>query len=81
MPASPDFPAARLLAQVTLTQLGYAVALDTHCHFGAAAAACHVTQPTLSMQLRKLERALGFALFDRARTPVVPTEGGRLVVE
>lgn len=67
--------------QVTLTQLGYVVALDTHRHFGRAAAACHVTQPTLSMQLAKLERLLGFALFDRARTPVLPTEGGRLVVE
>ena len=67
--------------RVTLTQLGYAVAIDTHRHFGAAAAACHVTQPTLSMQLRRLEEALGFALFDRTHIPVVPTEAGRLVVE
>ncbi len=72
-PASPE--------RVTLTQLGYAVAIDTHRHFGAAAAACHVTQPTLSMQLRRLEDALGFALFDRTHAPVVPTEAGRLVVE
>ncbi len=67
--------------RVTLTQLGYAVAIETHRHFGAAAAACRVTQPTLSMQLRRLEEALGFTLFDRTHTPVVPTEAGRLVVE
>lgn len=65
------------LPGVTLTQLAYAVALEAHRHFGAAAAACGVTQPTLSMQLRKLERTLGTPLFDRARTPVVPTDAGR----
>ncbi len=70
-------PDPALLPGVTLTQLAYAVALDTHRHFGAAAAACGVTQPTLSMQLRKLERALGAPLFDRARAPVVPTDAGR----
>jgi LysR family hydrogen peroxide-inducible transcriptional activator len=74
-----DSPLARL-GSVTLTQLAYAVAVDTHRHFGAAAAACHVTQPTLSMQLRKLERALGVPLFDRSRTPVVPTTPGRTVL-
>jgi LysR family hydrogen peroxide-inducible transcriptional activator len=61
---------------VTLTQLAYAVAVDTHRHFERAAAACGVTQPTLSMQLRKLEGALGTALFDRRRVPVVPTTAG-----
>lgn len=74
-------PLLPVLGQITLTQLGYVVALDAHRHFGLAAAACHVTQPTLSMQLAKLERVLGFPLFDRTRTPVVPTEGGRLVAE
>lgn len=74
-------PLLPVSGQITLTQLGYVVALDTHRHFGLAAAACHVTQPTLSMQLAKLERLLGFALFDRTRTPVVATEGGRLVAE
>lgn len=66
---------------MTLTQLAYAVAVDTHGHFGRAAEACFVTQPALSMQIRKLERELGAVLFDRGRTPVVPTEVGRLVVE
>ena len=71
---------APALGSVTLTQLAYVLAIDTHRHFGRAAAACSVTQPTLSMQLRKLERALGATLFDRSRVPVVPTETGRRVV-
>lgn len=60
----------------SLTQLRYAVALDVHRHFDRAAHACNVTQPTLSMQLRKLEDGLGVVLFDRSRTPVVPTDVG-----
>ncbi|MDF1503767.1 hydrogen peroxide-inducible genes activator [Roseisolibacter sp. H3M3-2] len=67
------------LASLTLTQLAYVVAIDAHRHFGRAAAACHVTQPTLSMQLGKLERALGATLFDRTRAPVVPTPLGERV--
>lgn len=65
---------------ITLTQLAYAVALDTHRHFERAASACNVTQPTLSMQLQKLETALGATLFDRSRTPVIPTDIGRDVI-
>jgi LysR family hydrogen peroxide-inducible transcriptional activator len=73
-----DAPLAPIGA-LTLTQLAYVVAVDTHRHFGRAAAACHVTQPTLSMQLGKLERTLGATLFDRTRAPVVPTALGVLV--
>jgi LysR family hydrogen peroxide-inducible transcriptional activator len=69
------------LAHLTLTQLSYVVAVDTHGHFGRAAAACNVTQPTLSMQIGKLERALGVTLFDRTHAPVLPTSVGRLVVD
>lgn len=65
---------------MTLTQLAYLVAVDAHQHFGRAAESCNVTQPTLSMQLRKLERTLGVLLFDRSRVPVVPTEVGSLVI-
>lgn len=75
-----DASLARLGA-ATLTQLAYAVAVDTHGHFGHAAAACHVTQPTLSMQLRKLERGLGVVLFDRSRMPVVATDLGRILLD
>ena len=64
----------------SLTQLAYAVAVDTHRHFERAAAACNVTQPTLSTQLRKLEGALGVTLFDRSRSPVVPTDVGVLLL-
>jgi len=69
------------LADLTLTQLSYIVAVDSHGHFGRAAAACGVTQPTLSMQIGKLERRLGVTLFDRTRSPVLPTEVGRLVID
>ncbi|HEY5061939.1 MAG TPA: LysR substrate-binding domain-containing protein [Gemmatimonadaceae bacterium] len=65
---------------VTLTQLAYAVALDTHRHFERAASACNVTQPTLSMQIQKLESALGATLFDRSRAPVIPTDVGAGVI-
>ena len=67
-------------SQLTLTQLAYAVAVDTHRHFERAARACSVSQPTLSMQLHKLETALGELLFDRSRTPVVPTDIGRVLI-
>lgn len=66
---------------ITLTQLAYAVAIDTHRHFERAARACDVTQPTLSMQLQKLETTLGVTLFDRSRTPVVPTDIGVVLIE
>ena len=73
MPGSPHL-------QLTLTQLAYAVAVDAHRHFERAARACNVSQPTLSMQLHKLEAALGELLFDRSRTPVVPTDIGRVLI-
>ncbi len=66
---------------MTLAQLEYAVALDDHRHFSRAAGACGVTQPTLSAQIRKLERGLGIELFDRSRTPVEPTDLGREVLD
>jgi LysR family hydrogen peroxide-inducible transcriptional activator len=65
---------------ITLTQLAYVASLDTHRHFERAAAACNVTQPTLSMQIRKLETALGAELFDRTRSPVIPTDVGLEVI-
>ncbi len=65
---------------MTLVQLGYLLAVDTHRHFAAAAEHCFVTQPTLSMQLQKLEEELGVQLFDRSRVPVRPTEVGKEVI-
>lgn len=78
--ASPIIARASV-ADLSLTQLAYVVAVDTHGHFGRAAAACGVTQPTLSMQIGKLERALGVTLFDRRHSPVLVTDLGRLIVQ
>ena len=61
---------------MTLTQLEYIVALDSHRHFVLASEKCFITQPTLSMQIQKLEEELGVRIFDRTRQPVIPTEIG-----
>ena len=61
---------------MTFVQLEYLVAVDTHRHFAKAAAACFITQPTLSMQLLKLEQELGLKIFDRSKQPVVATSAG-----
>lgn len=66
---------------MTLVQLEYIVAVDTYRSFVAAAEKCFVTQPTLSMQIQKLEEALGVKIFDRSRQPVVPTEVGMKIIE
>lgn len=65
---------------MTFTQLEYVVAIDAYRHFAKAAAACYVTQPTLSMQLHKLEQELDIKIFDRSKQPVVPTAHGREVI-
>ena len=65
---------------MTLVQLRYVLAVAEHLHFAEAAAASHVSQPTLSMQLRKLEDELGVTLFDRSKQPVQPTEIGRRII-
>ena len=62
----------------TLRQLRYLTALAEAGHFGRAAAACHVTQPALSMQIKELEAELGLALVDRARGAVLTPEGEEL---
>ncbi len=63
---------------LTLTQIEYILAVDQYRHFGNAAAACRVTQPTLSQQIQKLEDELGLILFDRVQKPILPTPGGAL---
>jgi LysR family hydrogen peroxide-inducible transcriptional activator len=65
---------------MTLVQLEYIVALDTHRHFAIAAEKCFVTQPTLSMQIQKLEEELGVKIFDRTKQPVIPTEIGTGII-
>ncbi|HXB10211.1 MAG TPA: LysR substrate-binding domain-containing protein [Puia sp.] len=66
---------------MTFVQLEYIVAVDTYRHFATAAGHCFVTQPTLSMQVQKLEEELGIKIFDRSKQPVIPTEAGRSIIE
>lgn len=66
---------------MTLTQLSYIVAVDKHRHFATAAQKIYITQPTLSMQIQKLEDELGVLIFDRSKTPVVPTAMGEEIIE
>jgi LysR family hydrogen peroxide-inducible transcriptional activator len=65
---------------MTITQLEYVVAVDTYRSFVLAAEKCFITQPTLSMQIQKLEDTLGVKLFDRSKQPVIPTEIGNEVI-
>lgn len=66
---------------MTITQLEYVVAVATYKSFVAAAEKCFVTQPTLSMQIQKLEEDLGIRLFDRTKHPIAVTEMGEGIVQ
>jgi LysR family hydrogen peroxide-inducible transcriptional activator len=65
---------------MTLQELKYLVALNEHGHFGRAADACHITQSTLSTQIKKLEDFLGVTLFDRSLKRIAPTPIGREIL-
>ncbi len=65
----------------SLTQLEYVLAVYRHGHFAKAAEACFVTQPTLSMQIQKLEESLGITIFDRSKKPILLTDMGKELVE
>src|SRR5216684_550296 len=65
---------------MTLSELRYLVAVADLRHFGHAADRCHITQSTLSTQLRKLEDFLGVTLFERTRRPVAVTVIGERIV-
>ena len=66
---------------MTITQLEYIIAVDTYRHFSVAAEQCFITQPTLSMQIQKLEEDLGIKIFDRSKQPVIPTEIGEEIIK
>lgn len=70
-----------LSTMATLTQLEYILAVDKHRHFGKAAKACNISQPTLSQQIQKLEDDLDFIIFDRLQKPIVLTPQGEKFVE
>jgi LysR family hydrogen peroxide-inducible transcriptional activator len=66
---------------LNLRDLRYLVAVAEHRHFGRAAEACFVSQPTLSTQLKKLEETLGVVLFERSNRRVMLTPQGEQVVQ
>jgi LysR family hydrogen peroxide-inducible transcriptional activator len=64
---------------MNLQQLEYIIALDIHRNHVKAAEHCHVTQPTLSMMVKKLEAELGVQIFDKSQ-PLKPTSAGEIIV-
>ncbi len=65
---------------MTITQLRYIVAVDTHKSFARAASHCYVSQPALSMQIKKVEDELGVLIFDRSKKPVLTTDIGVKII-
>ena len=65
---------------MTLTELKYIVAVAREKHFGKAAEACHVSQPTLSLAIKKLEEELDVKLFERSASEVAATPLGEAIV-
>ncbi|MDP3313550.1 LysR substrate-binding domain-containing protein [Lutibacter sp.] len=66
---------------MTITQLKYVLAVAEHQNFTVAAEHCFVTQPTLSMQIQKLEDELDTLIFNRAKKPIQLTEIGQKIIE
>ncbi|NOZ45435.1 MAG: LysR family transcriptional regulator [Chlorobi bacterium] len=66
---------------MTITQLEYLLALNKHRHFVRASESCFVTQPTLTMQIHKLEEELEVMIFDRSKQPVEPTLVGKEIIQ
>lgn len=64
----------------TITQLEYLLAVDRERHFGKAAQACFVSQPSLSAQIQKLEEELEVVIFDRSKKPILTTEVGKEII-
>ncbi len=66
---------------MTITQLSYVLAVAENQNFTKAAEKCFVTQPTLSMQIQKLEDQLDIQIFDRSKKPIELTEIGKKIVK
>ena len=62
-------------------QLEYIIEVERTRHFAKAAKSCFVTQPTLSMMIKKLEQELGVMIFDRKQKPIAPTPQGKKIIE
>jgi LysR family hydrogen peroxide-inducible transcriptional activator len=65
---------------MTITQLQYVLAVAEHKNFTLAAEKCFVTQPTLSMQIQKIENELKILIFDRSKKPIQLTDIGQKIV-
>ena len=65
---------------MTLTELKYIITLAQEQHFGRAAERCNVSQPTLSIAVKKLEQELDMAIFERSKTRVSPTPLGQKII-
>jgi len=65
----------------SITQLEYVLAVNRTRHFGRAAEECHVSQPSLSAQVQKLEDELNIVVFDRSKSPVKVTKDGFALIE
>jgi LysR family hydrogen peroxide-inducible transcriptional activator len=65
---------------MTLTELRYIVTLAAERHFGRTAEACHVSQPTLSVAVKKLEQEVGVAIFERSKGQLIVTDLGQRLV-
>ncbi len=72
--------ASNFIIQMTITQLKYVLAVAEYKNFTLAAEKCFVTQPTLSMQIQKVEEELGIQIFDRTKKPIQLTEIGQKIV-
>lgn len=64
----------------TITQLEYLKAVNSRGHFGRAAKECNVSQPTLSIQIQKLEEELDVIIFDRTKKPIIATDVGKEIL-
>ena len=65
---------------MTIIQLEYVIAVDTYKSFAEAAGHCFVSQPALSMQIKKIEEELGVLIFDRSKKPVLTTDIGAALI-
>ncbi|MCF6350828.1 MAG: LysR substrate-binding domain-containing protein [Flavobacteriaceae bacterium] len=66
---------------MTIQQLEYVIALNTYRHFVTAAKKCFVTQPTITIQVKKLEDEIGFLIFDKSKSPFEPTALGIMFIK
>lgn len=66
--------------KMTIQQLKYIIALDSERHFARAAEICLVSQPALTIQLKKIEDEIGMVIFDRSKVPLQPTPSGKEII-